>query len=482
MMGGITKTDWQSMINLMISNACQMVYVCVGQSGDTSSTVAQIICLKLDGSGKLLMKKLYSHQENQYGYSLAIKKNGDFIIGGNRVSGPLLMQTDSLGNIKWSTWFYDSVAYKLRLQNTATINSLRETSRGTIICAAGDPYPNNNGQVLNNYAAILEFDSLGHSPYIPGEASYVSEFKDDVGYNIGGFYIDETKGKNFVLSGNQSVYYTDSLGNPQWKKNYTFMLSGVGSETNKISRAKVLRDNNLIVAGQAYEGNCWTKYKTLYYDAWWSPVNYGSGLNTNWDTAGRQGRTDYLYDFTQLNNGNLVFVGTKANTTSDSGGIWTFVTDSIGKQLYYEKQTKVPYKTTNGFGVIPYSVCATPDGGFTVAGVDECVDSLGGENAFAAHFIPKPVSSVMYRGNFQAKSLNGFSIRLVGAKLIVLNTMSKVPATVSLFDVSGRCVATQTVRSKGSSPLSFDISHLAHGTYIVRAKAGTMIQSIKVVN
>ena len=136
--------------------------VCVGQSGDTSSTVAQIICLKLDGSGKLLMKKLYSHQENQYGYSLAIKKNGDFIIGGNRVGGPLLMQTDSLGNIKWSTWFYDSVAYKLRLQNSATINSLRETSRGTIICAAGDPYPNNNGQVLNNYAAILEFDSLGH--------------------------------------------------------------------------------------------------------------------------------------------------------------------------------------------------------------------------------------------------------------------------------------------------------------------------------
>ena len=214
--------------------------VCVGQSGDTSSTVAQIICLKLDGSGKLLMKKLYSHQENQYGYSLAIKKNGDFIIGGNRVGGPLLMQTDSLENIKWSTWFYDSVAYKLRLQNSATINSLRETSRGTIICAAGDPYPNNNGQVLNNYAAILEFDSLGNM-------HHYREFNNVTGYNIGGFYVDETQGKNFVLSGNQGVLYTDTVDYVLWQKNYTFMLTGVGSETNNISRAKVLRDNNLIV-------------------------------------------------------------------------------------------------------------------------------------------------------------------------------------------------------------------------------------------
>ena len=273
------------------------------------------------------------------------------------------------------------------------------------------------------------------------------------------------------------MYYTDSLGNPLWKSNYTFSLAGVGTVKNNISRAKVLRDNTLIVAGQAYEGNCWTKYKTLYYDAWWSPVNYGSGLNTNWDTAGREGGSDGLYDFTQLNNGNLVFVGNKDNTSSDSGGIWTFVTDSTGKHLYWEKQTKVFYKKDDGRAVTPYSVCATPDGGFTVVGVDQCVDSLGGKNAFAAHFISKPISAVMYRGNFQAKSLNGFSVRLAGAKLLVSNTMSKVPATVSLFDVSGRCVATQT----GSEKISVNMATMAKGIYVVGVKAGTVQQAQKIV-
>ena len=446
--------------------------VCVGQSGDTSSTVAQIICLKLDGSGKLLMKKLYSHQENQYGYSLAIKKNGDFIIGGNRVGGPLLMQTDSLGNIKWSTWFYDSVAYKLRLQNSATINSLRETSRGTIICAAGDPYPNNNGQVLNNYAAILEFDSLGHSPYIPGEDSYVSEFKDDVGYNIGGFYIDETKGKNFVLSGNQSVYYTDSLGNPQWKKNYTFMLTGVGSETNNISRAKVLRDNNLIVAGQAYEGNCWTTYKHLYYDAWWSSADYGSGSNRNWDTAGKQGADDYIRDFTQLDNGNLVFAGIKGGANGNSP-LWVFVTDSTGKRLLWEKQFL--NASTKNVTMYPMSVAASPDGGFTVVGYGNF--GTDANDAFAQHFVYKPISAVISHSNSLLKASSSFNARLVGSRLIVSNIMKNIPATVSLFDVSGKLIATQTGREK----ISFDITKMAKGIYVVGVKAGTVQQAQKIV-
>ena len=437
--------------------------VCVGQSGDTSSTVAQIICLKLDGSGKLLMKKLYSHQENQYGYSLAIKKNGDFIIGGNRVGGPLLMQTDSLENIKWSTWFYDSVAYKLRLQNSATINSLRETSRGTIICAAGDPYPNNNGQVLNNYAAILEFDSLGNM-------HHYREFNNVTGYNIGGFYVDETQGKNFVLSGNQGVLYTDTVDYVLWQKNYTFMLTGVGSETNNISRAKVLRDNNLIVAGQAYEGNCWTTYKHLYYDAWWSSADYGSGSNRDWDTAGKQGADDYIRDFTQLDNGNLVFAGIKGGANGNSP-LWIFVTDSTGKHLLWEKQFL--NNSTKNVIMSPLSVAASPDGGFTVVGYGNF--GTDANDAFAQHFVYKPISAVISHSNSLLKASSSFNARLVGSRLIVSNIMKNIPATVSLFDISGRCVAVQS----GSEKISVNMATMAKGTYVVRLKAGSVIETTK---
>ena len=156
----------------------------------------------------------------------------------------------------------------------------------------------------------------------------------------GGFDIEETQGGNYLLAGNEAVFYLDSVGRPQWQTKYTFQLTGVGSEVNNINRAKVLRDNTPLVMGQAYEGNCWTKYQKLYYDAWWSPIGYESGLNTNWDTAGFSGGDDYMYDFTQLNNGNLVFVGNKS-WGNGATPVWVIVTDSLGKKSFFEKQFSI---------------------------------------------------------------------------------------------------------------------------------------------
>ena len=387
------------------------------------------------------------------------------------------MRTDSFGNVKWLTWYYDSLHTQHILQNGGTINCLLETSRGTIICAAGDPYPNNNGLKLNNYAALLEFDSLGRNPYLPFEPCFVSEFYLDAGYNIGGFYVDETLGKNFVLSGNQSVYYTDSLGNPQWQKNYTFMLNGVGSETNNICRAKVLRDNTLMVAGQAYEGNCWTNYQHLYYDAWWSTADYADGSNQHWDTAGEQGGDDRIFDFTQLNNGNIVFVGVKAfATVGTSKPVWIFVTDSTGKKFLWEK---IAFTGLANANMVPMSVAATPDNGFTVVGYESTVNT--GYDAFAMHFVPMPVAAVS-RKYTASKSTHGFNVHISGARLIILNnTPIKQKGEVSLFDITGKRIASKTVGANLNTPLSFDISKLSFGTYFVRVKSGSAAQTMKFV-
>jgi len=90
------------------------VSVCVGASGDTSAAHL-LILTKLDANGKVAQKKLYSTSKllrtqynNQLAHSLCIAKNGDFIIGGERYGNPWIMRTDTLGNIKWSKWFYDS--------------------------------------------------------------------------------------------------------------------------------------------------------------------------------------------------------------------------------------------------------------------------------------------------------------------------------------------------------------------------------------
>lgn len=84
---------------------------------------------------------------------------------------------------------------------------------------------------------------------------------------------------------------------------------------------------------------------------------------------------DALYDFAQLNDGNLVFVGNKSNTT---GGLWTFVTDSTGKNISWKIITKIKYLTSNGAAITTLSVCAIPDGGFTVAVSNNCRVDNGG--------------------------------------------------------------------------------------------------------
>jgi hypothetical protein len=274
-----------------------------------------------------------------------------------------------------------------------------------------------------------------------------------------------------LLAGNQAVFYLDSVGRPQWQTKYSFQLAGVGSEDNNINRVKVLRDNTPIVMGQAYEADCWTRYGKLYYDAWWSPIDYAGGLNTNWYTAGFSGGDDHLYDFTQLNNGNLVFVGNSSDYAT--GGVWVFVKDALGMQTLWQKQFRIPYKTADGRAPRPLSVCATTDSGFTVVGDYACNDSNGGVNALAAHFVPKPITAVVLRSYSALKSVNGFNVHIAGTKLVVSgNVQNQARSEVSLFDVTGKRVAMQALGAKGSSPLSIDISKLARGMYFVRVKTG----------
>jgi hypothetical protein len=453
--------------------------VCVGETVDSSTKLGQTILLKIDNSGKTLQKKLFvtnnqqnARYNNQYAHSLAITKNGDLIIGGVRFIGPYIMRMDTLGNIKWATWYYDSTGDKNLLQGKGVINSLHETSRGTIICAVGDEYPFNNGQPLNNYAVLLELDSLGRNPYMPTELAYVAgQFSNEAGYRIGGFYVDETKGQNFVLSGNESVYYTDSIGNPQWRQNYLTTPTGVGSQSNNVSRAKVLRDNTLMVAGQAYETDSWTRFNHLYYDAWWSPVDYASGTMNARYMTGSPGDDDYLLDFTQLTNGNLVFVGTKG-TSYGYAPIWVFVMDSTGKRLLFNKGF-FPRDSTIIGTQYPRAITATPDNGFTVVGYI----NHNGKDALAMHFVPKPVSAVVSRNIFLSESINGFNVHVAGAKLIVNNnSVIKNNGEASLFNLTGRQIAVQT----GKKEIVFDISKLSHGTYFVRVKAGTTQQTMKI--
>ena len=154
--------------------------------------------------------------------------------------------------------------------------------------------------------------------------------------------------------------------------------------------------------------------------------------------------------------------------------LWVFVTDSTGKRLLWEKQFL--NKSTKNVTMYPMSVAASPDGGFTVVGYGNF--GTDANDAFAQHFVYKPISAVISHSNSLLKASSSFNVRLVGSRLIVSNIApNKSVKEISIFDLSGKCVAAQT----GNRALSFDISKFARGTYLVRVKTGTTIETIKFV-
>jgi hypothetical protein len=430
--------------------------ICAGLSRDSVLLRDQMILVKIDQSGKLIWKKLYNNKYHQYANSVAIARNGDFLVGGGSSGAPVILRTDSAGNTKW---YYDTIKDEQRLLESATVNSLRETSRGTIICAAGDEYPENDGLSFDNYAAYFELDSAGQ--IIHKGQWFMPDY-----YKIGGFCIDEGANGNCLLSGYQSVLYIESTGNLIWQKTYSYMLDGVGSMVANVMRARVLRDNRPMVLGQIHEGNCWTSYQKLYYDAWWAPFGYGTGSTTARDTAGWQRGDDIVYDFTQLTNGNIVIIGIKYFNYSTDGGIWTIVTDSTGNRTLWEKQTKIPYKTSDGRSILPVSVCATPDSGFSISGRYYCASEYGGSNGFVTHYVPKNPLVVSSRSGISRRS-PGVSAAIIGSKFVIYcDDIQQYPG-ISIYNAAGRMIAgslNNEIRKTGNS-FEWDFSKVCKGVY-----------------
>jgi hypothetical protein len=108
-------------------------FVAVGLSGDTANA-QQSLLLKFDNTGKITLNKMYATNDfmntffnAQELHSVIIAKNGDFLVGGKRFIGPLVMRLDQGGNIKWATWYYDSLQgiSGKRIDCDGSVNSIR---------------------------------------------------------------------------------------------------------------------------------------------------------------------------------------------------------------------------------------------------------------------------------------------------------------------------------------------------------------------
>lgn len=442
--------------------------ICLGQTSDSNS-VGKALLIELSPDGKEVRKKIFGMPEKLDGTSFLRAANGDFLFGGDRFGAPILVRLDSAFNLKWSTWYYDSVNNRHILSRGASINAIVETAGGRVATVAGDFFPDNYGQALRNYAAFLEFDAAG-------AVKRSNEWLDVTGYDVAGWSLAQSQIGGYLIGGNQASFYVDSTGNLQTKNQYSFSLPGVGSEVNNVMRVRNLRNGKAIVIGQSYEEDCWTKYQRLYYDAWWSTLS-GTGSAGARNTAGVSGANDVVYDVAQLLDGRLAFVG-KKQSFDQIGGVWAFVTDSSGSTVLWEKQLRLPYKSDDGSGADPNAVVATPDSGFTVVGRDQLPDSLGGTDAFAAHFVPKATSSTRI-----TRAQDGIRcFQSGGGWAVAFSSPAGVEAELSLLDLDGKMLSlTRTHARPGETVLRIDPRRVPAGLHVWRLKLDGVPRSGKIL-
>ena len=182
-----------------------------------------------------------------------------------------------------------------------------------------------------------------------------------------------------------------------------------------------------------------------------------------------QGGSDGLYDFCQLNDGKIAFVGNKA--FSQDGGLWVFVTDSTGKKIVWEKKYNLPGVDEKGFllnTITPLSLCSTPDGGFTVVGTN---NTYGGNyNACAFHFVPKPVETATKQTILLKKSEK---VRALQTGNNVVFKFVNTPAAsheLIVYNAAGRIVVRLISVNKASTSIVWDCSGAGKGPYLYKVK------------
>jgi hypothetical protein len=197
---------------------------------------------------------------------------------------------------------------------------------------------------------------------------------------------------------------------------------------------------------------------------------------------GTQGGSDGLYDFTQLIDGKLVFTGIKA--TPIASGLWVFVTDSTGKHILWERQYKLPGKDAGGYELktlLPLSVCATEDSGFTVVGDNNTYGN--NHNAFAMHFVPSEPTTVIKKQPLN-QSNTAVKLKITGSKVIFSFPSSvSMPVELSVYNAAGKRITevkSRDLKAEKNS-LLWDCSGVSEGIYLYRIRFTDRISTGKLV-
>ncbi len=286
----------------------------------------------------------YGGYYNENGYAATRLSNGDFLLVGSTFSygsgdhDVYLIKTDSTGVELWSRTFGGTAAdYGYDITPTA--------SGGFVLVGSTTSYGNGGHDVY-----LIKVDNFGTLVWSKTFGGAQNDFGNSVRMTSdSGFIICGTT-SSYGLGTDIYVIRTDSLGDSLWTKTF----GGPSGESGSAIRQAI--DSGYVLIGST--GSYGAGYSSIYL------VRIGSSGDTLWTATYGGSRADFGYSLEPTSDKGFILAGATAPDGENFYDAYLVKVDSLGV---------IQWDSTYGgaYEDRAYSVKATADGGYILAGTTE---------------------------------------------------------------------------------------------------------------
>ncbi len=292
-------------------------YIVTGAANDIQGVSGDILVVKIDLTGNLVWSKEYNFGEEEEGYAITKTDDGNYLLGAGSFAGTgYLLKLDTFGDSLWSKTYSGVSNQKIR--------AVKESVNNQIILAMGDRIVccNSSGDTLwtndygNSETISLDTDLLGNI--------YFPKYFNNSGYI------------------KQGMYKIDSLGN--------IIVNSIVDQghTHLPYSSTLTSDNGILTTGSTYDSGEFDLFITRFNSV-------GDTLWTKY--YGNQGKRECGMSVIEIDNGNIVVVGYKENSSSENDA-WMLMLDTNGDTIWsrqyggYENEIASQIKSTLDQGLI----------------------------------------------------------------------------------------------------------------------------------
>jgi hypothetical protein len=437
-------------------------YILTGGSNSFGSGLEDMWLIRLDESGDTLWTKTFGGINDDRAYYVRQTMDNGFIITGYTTSfGPpgkntILIKTDSTGNSSWLKTFGDI--------NRNWALSVQQTSDLGYIVVGFTQINSTDSSLIWLIKTTSDGTQTWTKNYSLGEVNWAGCVRqiDNSGYVLGGF----TEMNN---SRDALIIKTDYSGEIIWTKIYG------GPFDDWIRDLHQTSDGGYILTGVTQSDS------TTGQDLWLIKTDIDGEIIFSKTYGGTLDDWSYSCAIQNNNQGYIIAGGTYSFGHGDADA-WLIKTDLSGDSVW----TKTYGGTNHDFAS---SVCTTLDNGYIIAGG---TSSFGAGNSDALVFKTDSAGRTqLLPGGFNESDVlpNNYSLsqNFPNPFNPITKIRYKIPegnfVTLDLFDVLGQKVENLINEEKlnGEYEIQFDGSSLSSGIYFYQLKAGSYVETRKMV-